>query len=82
MLIAVLMFIFSKFFSFIFLLKLGTEVECYMLNIILMFIFPKVLSFIKLWANLENFKILWANFISSCFLHIGGITSYVYAKLQ
>ena len=53
MLISILMFIFSKFFSFIFLrqiwsqnLKFGTEIDYHVLISILMFIFSKFLPFI------------------------------------
>ena len=28
------------------------------------------------------FKVLWVNFVPSCFLRIDGITSYFYAKFQ
>ena len=59
MLIAALMFIFSKFFSFVF--------------------FGQICS-----QNLKFFKLtkIWANFIPSCFLHIDGITSYLYTKVH
>ena len=70
MLISILMFIFSKFFSLIFLgqiwsqnlkfsdwLKFGTEVDYHMLISILMFIFSKFFSFIflrQIWS--QNLK--------------------------